>query len=179
MSLKRSLLTCFAPLLLVVLLVAACGNSSTTTASGGSTPTAAPTTPSAPAVVKTATATVDGKSETILTDAQGMTLYIRTSDTATKVCTGACAQAWPPLLFNGSGTPTSATSLSGTLSVSSNVNGVQVEYQGHPLYTFASDKAPGQVKGQKLGGVWFVATPDLQPMGGSPSTSPTPYKPGY
>ena len=117
-------------------------------------------------VVKTASATVQGKSVTLLTNAQGMTLYYRTSDTSSSVCSGSCAQEWPPLLFSGLGTPTSASSLSGALSVSANTNGAQVEYQGHPLYTYAGDNAPGQTTGEGLGNVWFVATSDLSSGGG-------------
>ena len=56
------------------------------------------------ALIHTATATIKGTSETILTNAQGMTLYYRTSDTATSVCSGGCASAWPPLLVTGSST---------------------------------------------------------------------------
>ncbi|MFL5666639.1 MAG: hypothetical protein ACJ8BW_35615 [Ktedonobacteraceae bacterium] len=115
------------------------------------------------ALIKTATVTVQGKSETILTDANGKTLYYFTPDTATTTaCTGSCADNWPPLLATGSGTPTSATTLSGKLSVQKTANGSQVEYNGHLLYTFASDTAPGQTNGQGLFGKWFVATPDLK-----------------
>lgn len=177
-------------LLTLGLLLTACGNSSTT--GSGSTPTAVPTTaptatPTATpdasgstALIKTASATIDGKSVTILTNANGLTLYYRTSDTATSVCSGGCASAWPPLLFNGSGTPSSDTSLSGTLSVSNNVNGAQVAYQGHLLYTYANDTAPGQITGQGIGGVWFVATVDLKTATNTtePAT-PTPAYTGY
>jgi predicted lipoprotein with Yx(FWY)xxD motif len=118
---------------------------------------------------------------TILTDAKGLTLYYRTSDTATSVCSGGCAQAWPPLLFNGSGAPTSSASLPGKLSVVNDANGTQVAYQGHPLYTFASDTAPGQTSGEGVANVWFVATTDLQAAGGSGggTTTPTPTSNGY
>jgi predicted lipoprotein with Yx(FWY)xxD motif len=33
---------------------------------------------------------------------------------------------------------------------------VQVTYNGHPLYVFAADTAPGQTNGQGSGGVWFL-----------------------
>ncbi len=183
MTLKHPIFRFLVPLLFVGLLAAACG--STTTGSGNTptpttAPTTAPTTSSSSAVVKTASATVNGKSVTILTDSKGMTLYYRTSDTATSVCTGSCAAAWPPLLFNGSGTPTSSTPLPGTLSVIHDANGAQVAYQGHPLYTFASDTAPGQTSGENVGGVWFVATTDLTPSsGGGSSPTPTPTSSGY
>ena len=42
-------------------------------------------------------------------------------------------------------------------------NGVkQATYDGHPLYTYVGDTAPGQVKGNALnvsGGLWWVMTP--------------------
>ena len=161
--------------ILVMLLVSACGGSTTTGSSSTSTqnaPTAtqAPPTPTATqsgtttgsAVVKTATATVNGKSETILTNANGMTLYYFTPDTATAAaCTGGCASTWPPLLFSGSGSPTSATTLSGTLTAVSNANGNQVSYNSHFLYTFSGDTAPGQTNGEGIAGKWFVATTSL------------------
>ncbi len=88
MFLKRTILRSFAPLLLVALLAVACGTPASTS-TGGSTatattaPTAAATTPASTssAIIATASATVQGKSVTILTNAQGMTLYYRTSDT--------------------------------------------------------------------------------------------------
>ena len=33
---------------------------------------------------------------------------------------------------------------------------LQATYKGHPLYTYAGDTAPGQVKGNGLGGVWHA-----------------------
>jgi predicted lipoprotein with Yx(FWY)xxD motif len=178
MLLKRSLIISIS--LFMAMLLAACGSSTTTGSSpSGSSPTAAatiaptaapttaPTSSSASAIVQTATATVKGQSKTILTNAQGMTLYYLTADTATKAaCTGGCAQVWPPLLFTGSGAPTSSTPLSGKLTVQTNANGSQVEYNGHPLYTFSKDTVPGQTNGEGLFGKWFVCTPDLAVQGG-------------
>ena len=152
------------PLMLVLLFalaVTACAQQPTVTPStgGGSTPTA---TNSSNALIHTSTATVKGASKTILINAQGLTLYYRTTDNPpSKVCSGACAGAWPPLLFTGSGTPASSTQLPGKLTVVTDANGNQVEYNGHLLYTFASDTAPGQTNGEGVGGIWFVATPDL------------------
>jgi predicted lipoprotein with Yx(FWY)xxD motif len=150
--------------LLLAMVVAACGGSTSTGSTNTNTPVPTATaTSSSSALIKTATATIQGKSETILTNASGKTLYYFTPDTATtSACTAACAQNWPPLLATGSGTPTSATTLSGKLSTQTTANGKQVEYNGHLLYTFASDTAPGQTNGQGLFGKWFVATPDLK-----------------
>jgi len=170
--------------LIALVLLAACGNttttgspaaptatsnttaSSTTTSSrygkgygsGNSTPTAS----SSGQLIQTAMASVAGKSETILTTAQGMTLYYRTVDRPpTTVCSGGCASAWPPLLVSGSTTPTSAPTLPGKLSVQTDANGTQVEYNGHPLYTFSGDTSPGQTTGEGFGGIWHVVTPTL------------------
>lgn len=161
MFLKRSMFAVTLPLLLVGMLLAACGGTTPTTATTGTTPTAAP---AAAPVVKTASATVAGKSETILTNANGMTLYYFTPDTTTTAnctSTGGCLTNWPALLFTGTGTPTAASTLPGTLSVVTSADGAQVQYQGHFLYTFAGDKAAGDTKGQGLVGKWFVATPTL------------------
>ncbi|HEY4387982.1 MAG TPA: hypothetical protein VGN34_26330 [Ktedonobacteraceae bacterium] len=174
--------------LLILALLSSCGNAATSTSASSAPTSAQPAATTAPAsnssndygsastastptantttagniAVKTASATVDGKSLTILTDAKGMTLYYFTPDTASKTaCTAGCAQAWPPLLSSGSSKPATDGSLSGTLAVLSNANGTQVIYNDHPLYTYTGDSAPGQTTGQGLGGKWFVATPDL------------------
>jgi len=165
---KRTFLVVFG--LVLAMVVSACGGT-TTTASTQSTPTSAPTTAPAPTstptaastfTVQTAQATVNGKAVTILTDAQGRTLYYFTPDTASKtVCTGSCAQAWPPLLFTGTGKPSASTTLPGELEVYPNANGKQVIYNDHPLYIYSGDSAAGQTNGEGLFGKWFVATTDL------------------
>jgi predicted lipoprotein with Yx(FWY)xxD motif len=120
---------------------------------------------STPALLQTASVTLGDTPTTILTTADGLTLYYFTPDTAsTAACTGNCAATWHPLLFSGSGTPTASSVLPGTLSVQTVDNGPQVEYNGHLLYTFSGDTAPGQTNGQGKGGKWFVATPSLTPI---------------
>lgn len=140
-------------------LAAACGSSNNT--STASAPTATP----APAVVKSAQATVDGKSETILTGANGMTLYYYTPDKGTgKVtCLGTCLQNWPPLLLSAGATkPTGDKGVTGTLgTVASPNGGMQVTYNGWPMYTWVKDKVPGDTTGQNVGGKWFVFTPNV------------------
>lgn len=112
--------------------------------------------------IKIATVAVNGKSETILTNAAGMTLYYRTSDKPpTTVCSGGCASAWPPLLVTGSSVSSSGASLPGKLSVQTDANGNQAEYNGHPLYTYSGDSAPGQTSGEGVAGIWFVVTANL------------------
>jgi predicted lipoprotein with Yx(FWY)xxD motif len=71
------------------------------------------------------------------------------------------ASVWHPLLFTGSGTPLGDSSLSGTLSVLTDANGNQVQYNGHLLYIYSGDTAAGQTNGEGLFGKWFVCTPGL------------------
>ncbi len=146
----------------------------TTTTSGGcgrycsqaSTPT--PGSTGSAITIKTATMTVKGKSVTALVNNQGMTLYYNTSDTASSVvCSGGCASAWPPVVSTSVPSPVSA--LPGTLSLLTDANGSQVTYNGHPLYTYSGDSAPGQVNGDGVNGVWFVAPTNLAAASGSNS----------
>jgi predicted lipoprotein with Yx(FWY)xxD motif len=168
--------------LLIALIVAGCG--STTSSSNTSSPTPAatsqassptpvptqnpspipsPTAASANVLLHTATAVVSGTSKIILTNVQGITLYYFTPDTqSTSACTGGCASLWPPLVSTVSGIPASSSTLSGKLSVVTDANGQQVEYNGHLLYTYSGDAAPGQTHGEGLFGKWFVATTDLK-----------------
>lgn len=163
--------------LVFTLALSACGGSSTAAGNAPApTATAVPTSPPAPAptattpastaVVSTATATVNGKSETILTNAQGLTLYYFTADTsAASACTSGCIGAWPALTFSGSGAPTASSSLSGKLTVVTTAPGrQQVEYNGHPLYLYSGDSKPGDTTGEGVFGKWFVATPSLTTM---------------
>ncbi len=120
----------------------------------------------AAATVRTAQATVGGKTETILVNSQGLPLYYYVSDTAAKsVVTGGLAALWPPLT---SASP-AATGLAGKLTAVMDSRGDQAAYNGHLLYTFADDRA-GQVTGQAVQG-FFVATPGLTPLAGSPAPS--------
>jgi predicted lipoprotein with Yx(FWY)xxD motif len=166
--------TILALALSAALVAAGCGASTGNTPAAGqptATPVPATSTPTTAPVVSTAQAMVGGKSETILVDGLGLTLYYLTSDTASSsACTGACAQAWPPLL-DPSGTPTGPASLPGHLGVVGDANGAQVTYNGHPLYTYSGDSKPGDTTGQGVRGVWFVVTPGLAVQAGATPTA--------
>ncbi len=176
--------TCCSLLVLaaLVLLLAACGGttsgSGTASTTGGTTPATSssnggggkygygggttPTANTSGTVIKTALVPVKGTSTSILTNAQGMTLYYRTTDAPpSTVCSGGCASAWPPLVMSGSSTPPSAASLPGKLTIVTDANGNQVEYNGHPLYTYSGDTAAGQTNGEGIAGIWHVVTLSL------------------
>jgi len=118
----------------------------------------------AAATVRTAPATVAGKTETILVTSGGLPLYFYRPDTAaTSLVTGGVAALWPALT---SAAPTAAGA-PGKLTVVNDSHGPQVAYNGHLLYTFVSDHA-GQVTGQGVQN-FFVATPGLTPIASSPA----------
>ncbi len=94
---------------------------------------------------------------TVLVDSEGMTVYEYTPDEGTtSVCYGGCEAAWPPVV--ASGKPTAGEgAMSSALGTTKRKDGtVQVTYEGHPLYTFVGDKAPGEATGNEVEGTWFV-----------------------
>ena len=97
---------------------------------------------------------------TILTDGDGNTLYMYAPDSPdAATCTGGCASTWPPYLFDG--VPSVGEGLSGDLFTTvPGEGGSQLAYNGHPLYHFTGDSAPGDTNGQGSGGVWFVLDAD-------------------
>jgi predicted lipoprotein with Yx(FWY)xxD motif len=113
--------------------------------------------------VKTMDVSVYGVQEAILTDNNGRTLYYSKKDSWHRVsCTGDCTDTWIPLLFNGKGPVIASTKLPGKLTTDKTVNGNQVAYNGHYLYTFSGDTIPTDVQGQGRDDQWYVATPNLQ-----------------
>jgi len=108
------------------------------------------------------------------TDRDGMTLYVFTKDTEAGVstCNGDCATAWMP--FTSEEPLTLPQGVDGELTTITREDGsTQVAYNGIPLYRWAQDQVAGDVTGQGVGGVWFVAAPGQQ-MGvmASPVASP-------
>ena len=112
--------------------------------------------PAAPAATATGTVlkttTIDGT--TVLTNAQGFTLYSFAPDTPTSSkCYGSCAVYWPPVTGTAAG-----QGLPGTVTTITRTGGArQLTYNGHPLYTYIGDTAPGQAHGNNInlnGGLW-------------------------
>src|SRR5262249_18721449 len=104
----------------------------------------------------------------ILFDGRGRVLYLFARDRGGRSsCTGACAQAWPPFLTKSvpRGLAGGEAKLLGTTTRSDGT--VQVTYANHPLYYFAGDTKPGQIKCQNVsnfGGLWLVITPTGTPV---------------
>ena len=114
-------------------------------------------------------------SQQVLTDSQGMTLYWFAIDTSSaSKCSGSCATYWPPV----KGPVTAGSGVTGTLGTITRSDGtMQATYDGHPLYTYVGDKAPGQAKGNGLnlsGGVWYEMTVSgSTPAAGAAASSTT------
>jgi predicted lipoprotein with Yx(FWY)xxD motif len=139
-------------LVAAALLAAACGSSSP--GSGGTSGAS-----SSPASSGSALKTTQISGVTVLTNAKGFTLYWFVPDTSTKSnCNGSCAQIWPPV----TGPATAGAGVTGKLGTITRSDGsTQATYDGHPLYTYTADTAPGQANGNGInasGGVWHEVT---------------------
>lgn len=92
---------------------------------------------------------------TVLVDARGRTVYELAGNTAAhQKCTGECQAIWPPVRNAGSITV----------------------INGHPLFTYAGDTAPGQTNGQGLTdswGHWWALDPAGNPLTLTATGSPT------
>src|SRR3954470_12783548 len=150
-------LTTAAAVPLAALVVAGCGGGG-----GGGAPAATPPTTSGGQTATVGVANSGGLGK-ILVDSHGRTLYLFQADKGTKsACTGACAQAWPPLRAGGK--PVAGSGLTASkLTTAPRSDGMpQVVYNGHPLYRFATDQNPGDAGGQGVnafGANWYVLSP--------------------
>ena len=164
----RKLLTA-ASLAAAVLAVTACASSSSSSSPPASSSAQAAGASSASSGTTLKTTTIGGTQ--VLTNSAGFTLYWFAPDTSTtSKCTGSCATYWPPV----KGPATAGSGVTGTLGVITRPDGtMQATYNGHPLYTYVGDSAPGQNKGNGLnisGGLWYQATVS----GGAPAPAASP-----
>lgn len=141
------------------LMVAACAGTGTAGAAGSAGSSvrtvSSPSTSSSSTALKTRK--INGV--TVLTNAKGFTLYWFAPDTKTKSnCNGSCASIWPPV----KGSATAGPGVTGKLGTIKRSDGsTQATYNGHPLYTYVGDTAPGQARGNGLnlnGGLWHEVT---------------------
>ena len=100
----------------------------------------------------------------VLANGQGFTLYWFDADTAAKsACNGLCTAYWPPL----KGPLTAGRCATGRLGTIKRTDGsTQATYDGHPLYTYVGDSAPGQARGNAPsmnGGPWREITYPAKP----------------
>jgi predicted lipoprotein with Yx(FWY)xxD motif len=91
---------------------------------------------------------------TIISNTDGMALYTYDKDPAGQsTCYGECAKYMHPYLVNGTYKPW------GKMSIITRSDGTQQwAYDGHPLYTFVQDTAPGEIKGNGFHNDFHVVT---------------------
>ncbi|WP_017199989.1 hypothetical protein [Arthrobacter sp. M2012083] len=175
---KKRLTFGFGVLVLAAAL-AGCGGSPGTTA------TSAPPAVTSSAAATSASPTVDSSTTSgaemkvssssagqIVTDSKGMSLYVFTKDvkdSGTSACLDACLEAWP-VFTTTSETPT-VEGVTGTAGTIATPDGKKhVTLNGMPLYYYAKDKAPGDVTGQGVGGVWYLVSPSGEMIKGTGGT---------
>jgi predicted lipoprotein with Yx(FWY)xxD motif len=149
-----------------VLSLAACSSGATSSTYGAPSTSAPATSSAAPSTGTTSGAAAAAVSlgstslGKVLVDAQGFTLYLFAADTpSSSKCSGSCASAWPPA--TAAGTPVAGSGLTAKLLTTlTRADGTkQLEYNGHPLYTFKGDSGAGQANGEgstAFGAYWYV-----------------------
>ena len=160
MKLRRALLATGACGVLAA--AVGCGNSSndsSSTAAEAPATTAAATTASLTGEVKLA----DSGLGQILVGGDGHTLYLFEQDTSgdASTCTGDCAAAWPPLTTKGQPKAGSGVDAAKLTTFKRDDGTTQVAYNGHPLYHYAEDEAPGDTNGNdsdEFGAQWYAMT---------------------
>jgi predicted lipoprotein with Yx(FWY)xxD motif len=147
-----------------VLALAACGGSTPTT--GATTGATAPTAAVAATVMS---ATVSGHGAVLVAGSNKMTLYQFTKDVANS------GTRWPALTVPAGASP-SASGLGGQWGTitRSDGGGIQVTYNGLPLYFFSGDSKPGDANGNYPGWTVVAATPGSGSGGGGTAPTATP-----
>jgi predicted lipoprotein with Yx(FWY)xxD motif len=140
-------------------------SAATTAASATAAPSGSPKAASTPTTAAGPTTVHLGDTPLgkVLVDERGRTLYVFANDPPNEgksACNGPCAALWPAVAAPATGTPSKPADVPGALTVITRDDGSrQVAYAGLPLYRYASDAAPGETRGEGVGGVWSVARP--------------------
>ena len=134
----------------------ACG-STASSGSGAGSGSSAPAAAGSGTTIKT----MSTSKGTVLANSAGLSIYWFAIDTSTKSnCNGTCATFWPPV--KGTAKAAAGVSLPGQFGTITRSDGsTQATYDGHPLYTYTADTAPGQANGNGInasGGVWHEVT---------------------
>lgn len=114
---------------------------------------------------------------TYFTDPDGMALYIFLKDepnSGKSTCYDKCEENWP--VFSSEEPLSLPEGVPGELGTITRDDGTtQVTYNGWPLYYWIDDMEPGDVTGQGVGDVWYLAVPtegDATPGADVPQASP-------
>ncbi|MBC9797972.1 hypothetical protein [Sinomicrobium weinanense] len=106
----------------------------------------------------------DGDHGQILTDSEGMTLYFFSNDSKeTSTCNEGCLSAWP-VFYAEDITVDEGLDANDFATITREDGEKQTTYKGWPLYYFAQDNAAGEVNGDGVNDIWYVAKPDYSLM---------------
>lgn len=159
--------------LILAVTLAGCGGSPGTSPSGGgyanapssSAPASSAPASSAPASNAPAAGpelkTASSSAGSIVVGSNGMSVYFFTKDvkdSGKSACEGACTALWPAVTTTSD--KAAVEGVSGIIGTIPTADGKkQVTVNGLPVYFFAQDQAPGDVKGQGYGNVWYLVSP--------------------
>jgi predicted lipoprotein with Yx(FWY)xxD motif len=149
----------FSVVALFPLVLGACSND--VDSGGGGTPSSAGSPEPSEAPADATVAVADSDLGQIVVDAEGRTLYRFLADTGSdSTCYEDCEDSWPPLTVEGD--PVAGEGIYGSLlgTTEREDGSLQVTLDGHPLYHFSGDEAPGDTNGQDIGDVWYVVSPE-------------------
>jgi predicted lipoprotein with Yx(FWY)xxD motif len=156
------------PVLAIAALLAACGSSSHGDGGGAQSATAK-------SPVSSANKSRVGQ---VVVDAEGRTLYRFTAEAQGRpVCTGACVDTWPPATVQADGgLPDHVATVRRP-----DGGGLQLTYDGHPLYRYSGDRSKADVNGDGVGGQWYAVKADggSGTDAGTSSTAPSKRTYGY
>ncbi|HWH21526.1 MAG TPA: hypothetical protein VN671_13400 [Solirubrobacterales bacterium] len=159
-------------------LLAACGGGNSTSTTAASDREAevqadAPASTREVAVVKTMTTKDPAR---VVVDTEGRTVYefrrdnpmlYQFSRDPVPTCYGSCSHTWIPLLTADRPKATGGAKPAMLGTIRRRDGGIQVTYDGHPLYLFTGDRRPGEMNGQgvhSFGAGWHAVEADGDEM---------------
>jgi predicted lipoprotein with Yx(FWY)xxD motif len=150
------------PVKLIVPLASVVAASACSSAASTSAPAAA-SSAAGSSTTATVITTHSGSGGTFLTNGSGRTIYLWAKDAMnSSACSGACAQAWPPVPATGTLTASGGAQASDLGTITRSDGTKQATYDGHPLYYFVGDSGPDQTSGQgsdNFGAKWWLVAP--------------------
>jgi len=111
---------------------------------------------------------------TYLADQSGRTLYVAGLDGVDAArCVGTCRVLWPAALVTGAVSVQEGAGVArSSVDTIAAIGGArQVTYDGHPLYYYSGDHAPGEIRGNgctSFGTTWQLLDPSGQVIRGAP-----------
>jgi predicted lipoprotein with Yx(FWY)xxD motif len=153
---RKDIFVILLSLALVAILMAGC-TQSTPAVPSTPQPTVQPTTAAPADTIKVSSSSLG----TIMTDANGMTLYYFANDvpaSGTSTCTGTlnCSTTWPAFSVDTVSVSSPLLDPADFSSITRADGQKQTTWYGWPLYRFSKDTKPGDVNGENLLKKWYV-----------------------